>query len=134
MNEKARAIGMNSSHFVDPAGIGAENVSTTEDLFALARYLYHNRSFILKMTTGKLTNTAYGTPAFKNLGNLNIFFDQPGFVGGKVGKTNAAGETMLSIFEIPQGDQTRPVAIIVLDSKDNGNDVKKLLDWIKTNY
>jgi len=134
MNEKAKAIGMNSSHFVDPAGIGAENVSTTEDLFALARYLYHNRSFILKITTGKLTNTAYGAPAFKNLGNLNIFFDQPEFVGGKVGKTNAAGETMLSIFEIPQGNQTRPIAIIVLDSKDNGNDVSKLLSWIKSNY
>ncbi len=134
MNEKAKAIGMNSSHFVDPAGISAENTSNAEDLFALARYLYHNRSFILKMTTGKLTNTAYGAPAFKNLENFNIFFDQPGFVGGKVGKANAAGETMLSIFEIAQGNQTRPIAIIVLDSKDNGNDVTKLLAWIKSNY
>ncbi len=134
MNEKARAIGMKNSRFVDPAGISPDNTSTAEDLFALARYLYHNRSFILKISTGRLNHTAYGSPEFTNLKNLNQFEARTDFVGGKVGKTNAAGETMLSVFEITSQNQKRPIAIIVLDSKDNGNDTLKILDWIKNSY
>ena len=32
MNEKARSLGMSDSHFADPAGLKAENVSTAKDL------------------------------------------------------------------------------------------------------
>jgi len=35
MNAKARALGMNSSHFADPAGLSAETTSTARDLLRL---------------------------------------------------------------------------------------------------
>jgi serine-type D-Ala-D-Ala endopeptidase (penicillin-binding protein 7) len=35
MNAKARALGMSSAHFVDPAGLSSENVASPEDLAKL---------------------------------------------------------------------------------------------------
>ncbi|MBI5420792.1 MAG: L,D-transpeptidase family protein [Parcubacteria group bacterium] len=134
MDQKAKAIGMEHAHFVDAAGISKDNTASAEDLFNLAKYLYHNRSFILKFTTGKLRSATYGAPIFDDLQNFNLFSDDPEFVGGKVGKTESAGETMLAVFEMPKGDKKRPIAIIILDSKDNATDVRTLYDWIKNNY
>jgi D-alanyl-D-alanine endopeptidase (penicillin-binding protein 7) len=37
MNEKANALGMTSSHFVDPTGLNSENVSTAADLSKMVR-------------------------------------------------------------------------------------------------
>jgi lipoprotein-anchoring transpeptidase ErfK/SrfK len=44
MNQKAKSLGMTSSHFADPAGVSGDNVSTAQDLFALAKYIYNNRT------------------------------------------------------------------------------------------
>ena len=35
MNAKARALGMTSTHFVEPTGLSSENTSTPEDLAKL---------------------------------------------------------------------------------------------------
>ena len=43
MNEKARAIGLAETHFADASGISPENVSSTEDLFRLFRFLFRNK-------------------------------------------------------------------------------------------
>ncbi|MBI3088922.1 MAG: D-alanyl-D-alanine carboxypeptidase, partial [Candidatus Colwellbacteria bacterium] len=134
MNEKAKAIGMNQTNFADPAGRADENTGSAEDLLSLAKYLYSNRSFILKMTTNHLDKSIYGEPAYSNLKNLNIFGDEPDFVGGKVGKSTIAKETMLAVFEVEIQGERRPIVIIVLGSSDNGGDVKKILDYIETNY
>jgi len=82
MNNQAKSIGMTNSHFVDPNGVRLENVSTPLDLYQLAKYLYFNRSFILKMTKGIFDNDYYGQPSY-DLKNLNLFADDPSFVGGK---------------------------------------------------
>lgn len=134
MNEKNQAIGMSKTHFADPSGGADENVSTGEDLLNLAKYLYTNRSFILKMTTGHLDKSIYGEPVFSNLKNFNFFGDDPRFIGGKVGKSTAAKETMLAVFEIEVNDTKRPIAIIVLGSSEAGEDVKTILDYIEASY
>lgn len=134
MNEKAQAIGMSKTNFADPSGKADENTSTAEDLLNLARYLYGNRSFILKMTTGHLDKSIYGEPVFSNLKNFNLFGDDPRFVGGKVGKSTAARETMLAVFEIEIKGEKRPISIIILGSSDTSRDMKTILDYIGANY
>lgn len=136
MNEKAQALGMANTKFVDSYGGGDGNISSAEDLFNLAKYLYNTRSFILNLTAGKLKNTAYGTAAFSDLQNFNLFEGDPSFVGGKIGKTEAAGETMLAIFNIEVNGAERPVAIIMLgsDADKMKDDVQTILNWVKTNY
>jgi len=59
MNLKAKAVGMENSFFVDPAGLGPKNISTSKDVGMLARYLYYNRSFILDITRDKLYDSFF---------------------------------------------------------------------------
>lgn len=129
MNDKAASIGMLNTKFADPSGASEENISTTEDLFMLAKYIYNNRSFIFNITSGKIKNSAYGTSGFANLGNFNDFVDYSNFFGGKNGQTTAAQETSLSVFEFPVGETKRPVAIIVLGSPLVRPDAAKLVDY-----
>lgn len=134
MNEKARSLGMVRTRFTDPSGKDPKNVSSVEDLFLLAKYLYHNRSFILRLTTGKLDGGLYGPPKFRDLKNYNVFETHPDFVGGKIGKTDEAAETILSIFRVPFNRSERPVVIIVLGSDQNGEDANTLLSWLTSRY
>lgn len=136
MNKKAKAIGLTNTHFADPSGVDGRNVSTAEDLFRLAKYLYNNRSFILSVSVDKVGYNAYGDPSFTNLQNLN---DIPGFtdaymIGGKVGKSSTAEETMLAVMELPLQGKTRPVAIIVLGSQDSTNDVQTIGNYLLNRF
>lgn len=135
MNQKAKAIGMQHTRFTDPSGRDAGNVSTPEDLFALARYLYNNRSFILNITRGEIDERVYGPILYQDVKNFNGFRDNEGFVGGKVGLTAAAGETMLALFEMKTADkETRPIAIILLNSPDHFAEAERILSWIRESY
>lgn len=134
MNQKAKALGMDHTHFADATGASAGNVSTAQDLFNLGKYLYNNRSFILNLSAGKLLTSAYGRPQFANLENFNVFQDDPQFVGGKVGDTTQARQTILSIFNLTIASDTRPLAIIVLGSSDRAKDAATILNYIREQY
>lgn len=134
MNQKVRSIGTEDTIIADSFGADAKNVSSAEDLFLFAKYIYNNRRFILRISAGRLNFSAYGAPVFKNLKNFNVFSDSPEFVGGKVGKSESAKETMLSVFEIDMNGEKRPVTIIVLYSEDAGKDTLSILNYIKNNY
>jgi len=134
MNIKASAIGMADSEFVDSSGVLSGNISTAEDLFQLAKYLYFNRSFILHMSMGEENRIAYGPPRYTYLQNLN---DIPGItneVGGKVGVSTSAANSMLSVLELEINGEEHPVAIIVLGSDDAKRDIKTLLLHITNNF
>jgi len=134
MNKKADSIGMSLTQFDDPSGLSAENKSSAVDLFNFTRYMYHNRSFILRIASGRLMDSVYGRPVFRNLENYNLFGDDPSFFGGKTGQTTAAGETFLGVFEIEFSGQTRPVAVIVLGSQNSRADIEQILNWLKSHY
>lgn len=134
MNQKAKAINLSHTLFTDPSGAKSD-LSTPEDLFTLLRYINTNRRFIFEITTGELTNTAYGAPAFKGIHNFNLIPKTTAkLVGGKIGQTNEAGETYAGIFELVVGKENREVAVIVLGSRDSVGDVRKLLDFVKNTY
>ena len=134
MNTKSEAIGMKDSDFADTSGVLSANVSTAEDLFLLAKYLYHNRSFVLHMSMGNENRVAYGPPRYRDLRNLNLIPGAVGMIGGKTALSSSAGDSMLAIFEIEIGGQKRPIAIIVLRSSNAKGDIKTLLQYIKSNF
>ena len=134
MNEKASAIGLVNTHFSDPAGLGVENKSTTDDLLQLLRYIRDVHEPLLsissrdqiKLPTNKSTHTWF---------NFNWESDDVTFVGGKVGYTDAAGKTMVSLFRLPMAEFTdRDIGIVVLGSDDNVSDIQKLRDWTVSNF
>jgi len=134
MNKKALAIGMKHTRFTDPFGGDAGNVSSAEDLFQLAKFLNTNRSFVLRLSAGTLKNSAYDAPDFPNLRNFNIFAGDTNFIGGKVGKTNAAKETMLALFKLEYNGIEHPIAIIVLGSLNIEKDVRTLYEYAESNF
>jgi D-alanyl-D-alanine carboxypeptidase len=133
MNEKAKALGMNDTHFTDPAGSEYTNVSSVSDLLRLAQYLYNNRSFVLKISSGRDVMTLYRMTTFENLQNLNEVPSLDGFIGGKVGK-NSIGESSLRLFTLSIKDADRVVAVVVLDSEDSAADTHALLSHITRTY
>ena len=135
MNQKARALGMTSSVFADPAGSQAGNISTPEDLFALAKYIYNNRSFVWKISSGNVGASAYGETTFKDLKNFNLIpgvYDK--FVGGKIGKTTAAGETYMGVFEVSVREEKRPIFVAVLNSSDLYGDIQKIFEYFHSTF
>ena len=134
MNNKAEAIGMVNSAFVDTSGVLAGDVSTAQDLFMLAKYLYYNRSFVLDMSLGDEKRAVYGTSAFSGLSNFNSISGVSGMVGGKTGLSSSAGDSMLAVFEVEFKDGKRPIVIIALGSDDAKKDVKAILNHIRSNY
>lgn len=130
MNKKAAALGMTTSTFDDPSGISANNQASAYDLFSLARYLYEKKQFLLSITrtaTRKLTTDAT-THALRN---FNVFSGDSAFLGGKTGFTTAAQETMVALFSVDTTSGNRPIAIIVLGSKDRARDTSSLLTWTR---
>ena len=118
MNAEAYSLGLSSTGFEDPSGLSPHNVSSANDLFTLARYLYKSQPDILGLTKTPefdvATTSLHGAHQFVN---IDPFVYDPHYFGGKTGNTSAAGETMLSLFNLPTKDGTIvPVAIIVLHS------------------
>jgi len=136
MNEKAEAILMEQTEFVDPSGFAPENVSTARDLFYLVRYLLNNRLPILEITKGKEV-LSFGEIDFEieELWNKNVFINDPTFVGGKTGFLKASKYTAVFIFRFTAQDGTeRNIAIILLGSENNETDTQKIYKWLQENY
>lgn len=133
MNQKTKAIGMVNSNFQNASGVGVGNISTAEDLFILAKYIYGNRSFIFKLTAGSVDYSFYGKPEISDLKNLNAI-DRSEFFGGEMGKSELAGESMVSVFEIEKDGKKRPVSVIVLESEDAVGDTKTIFDYVKNSF
>lgn len=130
MNTKADSIGMYNTNFADPSGASEENISTAEDLFMLAKYIYNNRSFIFDITSENINDQIYGFNGFIDLENLNYFTDNEHYFGGKNGKTTVAQETNLSVFKIPINNTERPIVFITLGSENVEFETQILIDSV----
>ncbi len=129
MNQKTAMMAMFSTAFTDPAGKEADNISSAKDLFYLARYITNNIPQMWKMTKGQ---AAFSLPManFSKIGNQNIFYQNPNFIGGKVGVDNG-----LFVFRVSNGiGIERKIAIILLGSDDLERETNEILSWISKNY
>lgn len=130
MNTTAEALGMSGTKFADPSGISPYNKSTPDDLFRLATYLATKKSFVWDITRAPTKTIKASDGSAYTFQNLNIFSDVQTFVGGKVGQTTAAGETMVSVFTVSNGGDKHRVAVVVLRSSDYTEDTTKLTRWL----
>jgi serine-type D-Ala-D-Ala endopeptidase (penicillin-binding protein 7) len=134
MNNKAAQLGMLSTKFVDPSGLGSGNVSSLGDLYRLAEYIHESRSFIFDITVNGKVSTIQGLNEFSELVNFNTIEDVDSFVGGKVGETKAAGQTSVSLHRIKIQGQERTVVIVLLGSANRSDDVKLLIDFVQSRF
>jgi len=83
---------------------------------------------------GEENRAAYDEPRYQNLQNLNLMPSVADMVGGKVGLSSSAGDSMLGVFEIEIDGQKRPIAIIVLGASDAKDGIETLLEYTKRNF
>ena len=131
MNTTAKSLDMQSTHFADASGTSAENISTPDDLYRLVTYIANNKSFILDITRTTAKKLVADSGNVYQVNNTNVFFDSANFIGGKVGKTGATENTMVSIFLVPINGVARRIAVIVLKSNEYTTDTIKLADWVR---
>ena len=134
MNAKARQLGMLSTNFYDPSGLSPDNISTAEDLYKLIEYIQEDKKFILNITANRKSDNIYLGDEFKDMINFNEVVDMDNFIGGKVGETNAALQTSVSLHQVEIDGRNRTIAVIVLGSCDRSGDVEKLLEFVDLAY
>lgn len=93
MNEKAKALGMNSSHFVTPNGLDAKgHSSTAADMCRLAAYAIRNKAFCSLIQTKSYRFTDISGKHTYSLTNRDAFLSYyEGALGIKTGFTGDAG-------------------------------------------
>lgn len=127
MSSYAWEIGMKDTFFADPSGLNPLNISSANDFFALAKYLYNSRTDILSITKNfEMTIATTTEHGFYKFRSTHPFVNHPDFLGGKTGRTNQARETMLTILSI----KDKPIAIIILGSEDRRRDTQYLLEQV----
>ncbi|MFH1620966.1 MAG: serine hydrolase [Patescibacteria group bacterium] len=88
MNKKAKAIGMNSSYFVEPSGMDPENTITAYDAVTMARAAFNTYAIRRAATTASYNFNIRNTSEVKKIINTNTLLtvDPDVWVlGGKTG-------------------------------------------------
>ncbi|HEX5480099.1 MAG TPA: D-alanyl-D-alanine carboxypeptidase family protein [Dehalococcoidia bacterium] len=129
MNQKAAALGLRDTHFVNPHGLdNPDHYSSAYDLAWMARYGMNNPEF------AKIVGTQYwhlAPPSDYDLHNGNsLLATYPGADGVKIGWTDAAGWTLVA-SAVRDGHR---LFVAVLDTQDRDADATALLDWAFGNF
>ena len=130
MNAYVKALGMAQSSFADSSGLSPKNISSAFDLSLLAHHLYFEKKFLLDITKEEDMSITSTDGESWDITNQNVLARDPYFRGGKLGYTDEAGQTSLSIFTVPVGLEVRPIAVVVLNSRDWKHDTRTLLRWL----
>lgn len=141
MNQKADILGLQNSHFKDPAGLDDEGYSNAKDLAILASYNLKNKTFAEIVKTPEITFTSTDGRVTHELKNSNRMmrgeeqFYYPFAIGIKTGFTPAAGHCLVSAAE---KDGHTLIAVILNTNEDSltasAQESRKLLDWGFTNW
>ena len=136
MNQRAKELGMEDTHFVNCTGLddgpdGKEHVTSAYDIAIMSRQLLKYHPEITKFTTIWMDTVRNGQFGLSNTNKLVRFYD--GATGLKTGFTAAAGYCLsasakredLELIAVVMGSAT---------SKDRFNACKSLLDFGFANY
>lgn len=133
MNEKARELGLTSTHYADPSGLLADNVSSAYDMAQLIAYAAADERIggVMRKTsyttsTGKRLITANSTNQLVKAGDIDV-------LGGKTGFISRSGYCLASLLRLPATGQQ--VAVVILGAKSNASrfwETRHLFNWLAT--
>lgn len=131
MNEKAAELGLKDTHYVDPSGLLAENVSSAYDMARLIAYAADDplisgvmRTEQYSFRTSRRPITVRSTNQLLRTANVDVR-------GGKTGFIARSGYCLASLLRLPDLNQT--VAVVVLGAQSNAGrfwETRHLLNWI----
>jgi D-alanyl-D-alanine carboxypeptidase (penicillin-binding protein 5/6) len=130
MNDKAKTLKLNSTHYVDPAGLLDQGDYTTPfDMARLASFAMQNNEIKKIVGTKEKVIKDLSARQVYDLKNLNILLGQDGVNGVKTGYTEEAGQVLVTSKE----EKGKTIIIIVMKSDDRFADTEKLLDLVSNN-
>ena len=113
MNDKARALGMRHSHFVEPTGLSSENVATSHDLVKLLRAASRHPAIRHYATDDtEVFDLGRGRRLTYNNTNRLVKRDDWEILISKTGFINEAGQCLVMLTRIDERD----MAIVLLNS------------------
>ena len=131
MNERAAALGMENTHFVDCCGLtdSDDHYTTPRDIAIMSRELLLNFPQIEQYTTIWMEDithvTARGSSAFGLTNTNKLLRSYDGCIGVKTGFTDSARRTLVSCAE---RDGVRLIAV-TLNAPNDWSDHAKMLDY-----
>ena len=126
MNDKAHALGMDGSHFVNPNGLDAPgHYSTARDLAILSAYAMANPIFRQTVST---KTVRVGDRVLQN--HNKLLWRVPGADGVKTGYTQAAGRILVSSVT----RQGRRLIAVTINDRNDWADHEALYNQGFTNY
>ncbi len=133
MNAKAKALGMTSTHYVEPTGLSIHNVSTARDLSKLLAAARHY-PLLSQLSTTKEKTVSFRKPNYTlgfsntdhliNRANWDIKLTKTGF-------TNQAGHCLVLVTSMGN----RPVSLVILDAFGKFThfaDASRIRNWVET--
>ncbi len=133
MNEKARELGLTSTHYADPSGLLATNVSSAYDMARLIAFVAGDdrissvmRKQYHTITVGRRTITVHSTNQLVMKGDVDV-------LGGKTGFISKAGYCLATLLRLPQGGPQ--VAVVVLGARSNAGrfwETRHLFNWLSS--
>lgn len=135
MNEKAAALGMANTHYINPTGLDPEalafseenkdsfNHSTAEDTGKLAKYILEELPLIFEISAG-------GKPYYQITNKFADYFPDQKVVGLKTGYTDQAGGC-LALVSVQDDNYFINLILGTKDKDSRISEMKKLIDWLK---
>jgi D-alanyl-D-alanine endopeptidase (penicillin-binding protein 7) len=111
MNEMAGHLNLETSHYADPSGLDARNVSSAYDLSVLIAFASSDER--LGPIMRKAEHSAKTNLRTVTVHSTNKLLDNPdlGVLAGKTGFISKAGYCLATLLQVPQGG---PIAVVVL--------------------
>ncbi|HUW24393.1 MAG TPA: D-alanyl-D-alanine carboxypeptidase family protein [Patescibacteria group bacterium] len=132
MNQKAKDLRLDNTHFVNPIGLDETgHYSTARDLARLTQEAVKNPIFVRIVSTSAVAVSDVSGEINHFLKNTNELVGKlEGVKGVKTGWTQNAGECLIALTE-RNGEK---VVTVVLGSQDRFGETQKLIEWIFTNF
>ncbi len=125
MNEKARELGLENTHFRNPSGLSdPEHYTTALELAQIAAAAMKDTRF------AAIVGTKSAQRAGRTLSNHNRLLSLPGFCGVKTGYTQDTGRCLVSAVE----NGERLLLCVTLNDRDDWADHERLLTKARELY
>ena len=129
MNKRSLELGMNDTYYEDPSGLSPKNVSTVDDQFKLAKYIFEKYPVVFDLTRVRqfeiFNHRWYSKNAMLNMAS---------FLGGKNGFIDESRQTTTCLFNVQLAKGgLKKIAIVLLKTNDREGDVVKIINFLKKN-
>ncbi|MFH1536262.1 MAG: D-alanyl-D-alanine carboxypeptidase, partial [Patescibacteria group bacterium] len=132
MNKKVLELGLQNTHFDNPAGFDSPNhYSSASDLAKITQEALKDSTLTRIFATKETNIVSLDKKYTHQLFNLNKLLEKVrGVVGVKTGTTEEAKENLVTLVE----RDGRKILLVVLGSNDRFLETTRLIDWVDSNF